>query len=185
MNGKSRRILGIIVCVIAVVAGIYAYTWVSAYVRARASFAAAEADAAAGDIAAALKGGSEFNPATNAYVRKGGYQLVVEIWKSPWAIPKPRVYRDARDAIDTTIQTKMSARQGLAIVKQYARLNRRYLDKILLRVADLLGADGDSADARSACREAAQLFPQDDALKARVETCLQRLEGTGGSTGGS
>jgi hypothetical protein len=164
------------VIVAGVLAIVYGYTWASAYSRSQAFMRAALSDLAQGDISLAIKGGKVLDPRRNVYVTHGGLQAVIETWESPWALPSPRLYGQAVAELDAVIDGSLDAATGSAIIQHYARLDRKFLDRIALKTASLYADQGRAEEARELYQESRELFPQDKAFQARVDAGLKALD---------
>jgi multiple sugar transport system permease protein len=162
-----------VIAVVGVLAVTYVYTWASAYARSQAFMLAVQSDLARGDVSLALKGGKVLDARSNGYVTHGGLQTVIETWESPWALPKPGLYGQAVAELDAVIGGKLDAATGMAIIQQYARLDRKLLDRIALRTASLYAEQGRTEEARRLYQESRELFPQDAAFQARVDEGLK------------
>jgi hypothetical protein len=165
-----------VIAVVGVLAVTYVYTWASAYARSQAFMLAVQSDLARGDVSLALKGGKVLDARSNGYVTHGGLQTVIETWESPWALPKPGLYGQAVAELDAVIGGKLDAATGMAIIQQYARLDRKLLDRIALRTASLYAEQGRTEEARRLYQESRELFPQDAAFQARVDEGLKSLD---------
>jgi tetratricopeptide (TPR) repeat protein len=174
MKRIGIAVAGVVLAVLIV----YAYTWTSAYSRSLRYYRAAQTALAKGDFALALKGGQIFDPQSNAYNYQGGLQIVIETWQNPWAVPKPALYKTAEAELNRIIDQKMDPASAMAVVKQYARLDRRYLDEILLHVASVYKKEGKTQDARAAYEYLKELFPQNKELMSQVNAQIKDLGGS-------
>ncbi len=171
MRRRLRAVAGVVLVIVAS----YAYSWATVYVRSATNYRDALDNLARGRADLAIKGGQVVDRERNTYLKLGGLQSVIEVWESPWAVPRPRLYRQAIATLDAAIERSLDAETGVALVRQYARLDRRFLDRIMFRVGALYEAAGRLEDARTLYEQAKALFPQDRQFIARVDERLRSL----------
>ena len=150
----------------------YIYVWVEMYSRTSRYYEHAMELLNAKDYALAIKGQQVFDAQENAYIYKGGFQQIVIAWEHPFALPRPKMYRNAKDKIHEIITMKISAEEGMEIFKMYFRLDNRYLGEILLRVGDIYREQQNIEKAKEIYSLITEIFTLDETLS---QTARERL----------
>ncbi|MDQ0338663.1 tetratricopeptide (TPR) repeat protein [Caldalkalibacillus uzonensis] len=171
-----KKVLLVTISVILFASGVYAYVWFETYQNAKKFMEQADANFERGDYGKALKGGEVYDEQEQAYVFTGGYEHVLMLWSSRWAIPKPGIYYEAKEKIDVIIYEKLSADEGFALFQQYFNLNNRHLPEILLQSGRLYIEAGEYEKAKAIFELAIDAFGSREWVREEAEAQLLKIE---------
>jgi hypothetical protein len=164
------KTIGIAAAVIAVVlAATFAWAWMERVQGSRRMYAEALGNLQRGDYASAIKGDLSSHEGQGGYYFGVGFQDVVDVWSKAPAFLRPRVYRDALEAIAEVLNARMSEAELAGMISTYATGNTRYLPEARLRLGDLLYARGDYAGALKRYTEAQPSFSDEPAVSREIE----------------
>lgn len=128
------------------------------------------------DYAVAIKGKKVENENSDGYVYKGGFQQAADIWTSAYAIPKPKVYYDSKDKINEIINNHINIKNGTDMFNKYFKIDKGYLNQVMLRVVDLYIKDGDKDSAKETLDLIKEAFPNDVETQKVVKDKLDKLK---------
>lgn len=171
-----KRVLITFSIIIVFVFGVYGYVWYETYQNTKVFFTHAEENYEKEAYALAIKGGETYNKATGSYEAIGGYEEVLGIWSNPYAIPKPDIYYQAKDKIDSIIYEKLSADEGFALFQQYFQLDNDFLPEILIQSGILYKDSGQEGKAKAIFELAIDAFGMKDHIREQAEQHLQEMK---------
>jgi hypothetical protein len=176
-----KRIASAVAAVVLLLAAAFGWAWVDRERGSRRMYAEAAENLSRGDYAAAVKGDQSAHQGQGGYYFGVGFQDVVDVWSRAPAFLRPRVYRDALEAISEAIDARMSEEQLAAMIRTYATGDARYLPRARLRLADLLFARGAYAEAQKRYAEALPSFVDEPdtarTIEGRIDACRKALGG--------
>jgi len=159
--------------IICLIIFLYGYTWIETSFRSRRFLEEAKNSYSQGDFIKAIKGGDVVIDGN--YVFVGGLQQVCTAWESPLAWPKPDVYNTALNLLDKIIDKEMTIDIGMQLFKNYFQLDRKYLDRILLRVGDLYYEHGEYQQAKDIYKNAQEIFVHNKNLQTYTSKRLEEM----------
>lgn len=168
--------LYIVLGVLLLAAGTYAFAWYRAYRLSLRFMANAAESFQAGEYLNALTGYDEFDEAQNRYVYRGGYGQVALIWSDPYAWPYPGLLSDARARTEEIIGERLTIDDAEVFIEENIGQNNPYLGRVYLRTGELYEEEGGTDDAADVYEEVIEGFPNDAELIARATAHLERLE---------
>lgn len=170
-----KRKMTIVLLVLLVVLIGYGSVWVDSYYRARDYYIVAMNNYNSGNKIAALKGEKVLNSDGNGYVYLGGFQQSLEVFESPFAIPKPALI-DKADTMCTRIISELDLEDSKSVFKKYFGINNRYLPEILIRMGEIYEEEGMTAKAKETYEMLRDAFGQNDSIRQLAEDKLELLE---------
>ncbi|WP_105614865.1 hypothetical protein [Vallitalea okinawensis] len=151
----------------------YSWVWLQSYNRSKEYYEMAMSNFEKGDYIVAIKGKRVLKEDESGYIYQGGLQQALEIWDSPYAIPKPNIYLEAELQIDHIINEKIDLGMGKDAFKSYFQLDNRYLPEILIRVGELYEEQNEMNKAIEIYTIVKDAFVYD---KAMVNEAIQKIE---------
>lgn len=170
---KKHRLFTLIILVILIT---YTWVWVQCYVASKSYYRNAMDNLNNGKYITALKGDRVLSEDNSKYVFIGGFQQVVEIWENPYAVPKPKLYTEAKEKITFIIKEKIDIQAGEEAFQTYINLDNRYLPEILLHVGDLYLQKGDKKSAKEIYTVVKDAFAFNQNAIKLAEEKLSRLK---------
>ncbi|EOD01198.1 tetratricopeptide repeat protein [Caldisalinibacter kiritimatiensis] len=170
---KKHRFLTLITLVILVT---YTWVWVQCYIATQNYYRNAMDNLNKGKYITALKGDRVLSEDNSKYVFIGGFQQVVEIWENPCAVPKPKLYTQAKEKISSIIKEKIDIHTGEEAFQTYINLDNRYLPEILLHVGDLYLRKGDKKSAKETYTVVKDAFAFNQEAVKSAEEKLNRIK---------
>ena len=175
MKNTKKRLIGLC-AVILVIVLTYLFAWIQLHNNAKKYYNEAAVSYAAGNFMAALKGEKIITESDQGYIYKGGFEQVVNIYKSKYAYPKPGIYDDAKKRINEIIYEKITPELGFKIYKKYFKIDNAYLGEILLRSGDLYLKQGDREKAVEMYTLATESFPLNDEIYNKAVLNINRMQ---------
>jgi len=170
---KNIIIIGALLAVIIVT---YAIAWGQMYITSKKYYNDAMKSYNETDYVYAIKGNKVAKEDESGYVFNSGFEQIVNIWNSPYALPKPKVYSDAQNMIDEIINRKIDIETAIEMFDRYFRMdNKGYLDEVLLRVADLYIQDNDMPKAKETLELIKEAFPNNTETQKIVEEKFKEI----------
>ena len=154
----------------------YLWVWFETYNRTSKFYQQASYNTEQGNYMSALKGKRTLNHDESGYVFKGGFQQVIEAWDSPYAIPKPDIYKKSEESINTIINKKIDIATGNRIFQSYFKLDNKYLPEILLRIGDLQEEQGQLSKAKDIYTMVLEAFARNKEAAKYAEEKLNQLD---------
>lgn len=170
---KKIKIMLVVFLVIVLTYGI---AWVQMYISSEKFYKDAVESYNNKDYAIAIKGKKVENQDESGYVFKGGFEQAADTWSGTYAFPKPKVYYDSTKMINDIINNKLDVKSGTDMFNRYFKLDKGYLDAVLLRVADLYIKDDDKDDAVETLKLVQEAFPNNADIQQIVNDKLQKLK---------
>jgi tetratricopeptide (TPR) repeat protein len=153
----------------------YVLAWYNAYRLSSRFLAEAEAAYARGAYLHAFMGYEEILPEANQRVRRGGYYQVANVWRDPYAWPRPAFVAQANTCIQAILWDHLTIEDGERFVRENAGLPNPYFADVYLRLGELYETDGDHRSAIEIYRDIPQLFRNRPDLIARANQRLVQL----------
>ncbi|MBO8156959.1 MAG: hypothetical protein H0Z32_10905 [Bacillaceae bacterium] len=164
------------ISVLLFIVAVYSYVWFETYQKSNIFFEQANNSFQEKDYGLALKGGEIYSEEKQDYVTIGGYEDVLNAWSSQWAIPKPSIYKEAKQKINKIIYEKLSPSDGIAIFQEYFRLDNDHLPEILLQTGKLYKAQGETEKAIEIFELVIKAFGMNESAKRKAENQLNELK---------
>lgn len=161
---------------IVVVFLIYGVAWIQQNSMSNKYYKDAMASFKKGDYVIALKGKKYEKEDGSGYEFMGGFQQVNDIWSSPYAFPKPPAYKKSKDMVEEIINNKIDIKTGTDMFKQYFQIDRGYLGKIMLKVADQYLKADDKESAIETYKIILEAFPHDPDILNDANKKLEELK---------
>lgn len=171
-----KRRLTVLAVILGIIILSYGWVWLEFYHVSHNYYNKAMENFEKGDYIIALKGDQVLTEDQSRYVFEGGFQQVISIWSSPYAVPKPGLYHQSQQMIETIIDEKMSIEMCKEAFQKYFRLDNKYLGEILIRLGDLYVAQNNKAKARETYIIVKEAFARDTLLLKQAEERLAKLE---------
>ncbi len=176
----SKPLLLVIVAIIIVFVGTYAFGWYNADQLSLRFYNDATASYKAGEYLNALVGYQKFDEKTNKYINYGGYVSVEKIWSGPYSWPIPAFVQESRQRSQEIINQKLTADQAQQYVQENTgRPDAPYFGEIYLRLGELYEQQGDIKDAKDVYTSMASLFPSRKDLIQIAQQHLDKLKSEG------
>lgn len=128
------------------------------------------------NYAVAIKGQKVEDENSDGYVYKGGFQQAADIWSSAYAIPKPKVYFDSKEKINEIINNHIDIKTGTDMFNKYFKIDKGYLNQVMLRVVDLYIKDDDKDGAKETLELIKEAFPNDAETQKIVKDKLDKIK---------
>lgn len=171
----AMKNLKIVLAFIVGVLLIYGVAWIQLNGMSSKYYKDAMASFEKGDYAIALKGKKIEKEDRSGYEFMGGFQQVNDIWSSRYAFPKPSSYKKSKDMVDEIINTKIDIKTGTDMFKQYFQIDRGYLGKIMLKVAEQYLKADDVESAVETYKLIQEAFPQNIKVLDEANKKLEEL----------
>ncbi len=172
MTKKLKSVIAVLLIIIFT----YTIAWMQLYRMSKKYYKNAMESYDKKEYALALKGKKIEKQDRSGYEFKGGFQQVVEIWKSPYAFPKPKVYRKASNMAETLINEKIDVKTGTEIFNRYFKFDKGYLGEVMLRVGDLYLESGDKESALETFNLVEEAFPNDADILKKAEDKIKSIK---------
>ncbi|MEI6055725.1 MAG: hypothetical protein WCR55_06675 [Lentisphaerota bacterium] len=154
----------------------YASAWFKLDSMAKGYYADAMRNYESGKIMAALKGEKVLSADSSEYIYHGGFEQVVDAFRSKFAFPKPQVYYLAESKIENILQKNITPEIGYAIYKKFFRLDNEYLGDILIRIGDIYHAKKNFPEALKAYNLAEESFPFNSVIAGQANKKIHDLD---------
>lgn len=136
----------------------YGSAWLRAYSLSENYFAYAEQQYKKGDLVTALKGMNKLElRIEDEYL--GGYQQVIETWRSATLGPKPDVYYQSLEKPALIIE-QLNEEQLMAFIEIYVQLDSRYVPSAADQLRYLAKQSGEDALYQEMTEFLAEAFPR-------------------------
>jgi tetratricopeptide (TPR) repeat protein len=159
-----------------VVIGTYFAAWWQLYDTSKEYYKSAMQFYQNDDFMSALKGKRTITETDSGYMFKAGFEQVVNIFKSKYAYPKPKIYYDAKEKVEEVIYKKMSPDVGLEIYNKYFKLDNIYLGEILLQVGNIYEKEGNITKAINTYELAKESFPLNEKIYRNAVLNINKLQ---------
>ncbi len=170
------RYFWIILAVLTLFVGTYAYAWSNAYQLSNRFVDDANASFAAGDYLDALVSSQEFDQAANRYVTRGGYISVERMWSAPYSWPKPAAVQVTQERVQEIIAQHLTVEDAEQYIQaNTGRPSAPYFGEIYLRLGELYEAEAYLRDAEDIYTSIPTLFPNRPDLIERANEHLAQL----------
>ena len=171
-----KKSIKITLAVILIIFITYTISWVEMFMNSKRYYNDALESYKKKDYTMAIKGKKIESDDENGYVFKGGFQQAAEIWESPYAFPKPSLYKNSQNMIEKIIRNNIDIKTGTDFYKKYFKLDKGYVNDVMLRVIDLYIEDGDYDDARDTLELLKESFPNDSKTLKLAEEKYKKLK---------
>ena len=171
----SIKRFNIFLIILAVIFLSYGWVWFESYHMFKQYYKQAMQNYDNGEYIIALKGDQVLSEDQTRYIFEGGFQQAMDIWSSPYALPKPKLYWDTQEKIRTIIDEKIDIEMGKEAFKKYFQLDNKYLGDILLRMGDLYIQQGNTNKAEETYTIVKDAFARDVELLTKAEERLSAL----------
>jgi len=171
----KKTSLIVVILIVVLFFGNYAWAWFDSYNLSVTYYRQAEASYQDGRHVDSLMGYKEYIEGQEKRVFVGGYIQVVNIWASPWAFPRPTIYKQAEIRADQVIQG-LSHKDARLYLEMYLGRENPYLGKVMLRLGQTYEENGDERGALEIYRSIIDLFRADPALIERANERIAALE---------
>lgn len=165
----------IFISIIIVTISIYGVAWIQMYINSIKYFKDAMESYNNKDYVMAIKGKKIEKDDGTGYVFKGGFQQVVDIWSDSFAVPKPGVYKKSLDMINEIVDKNIDIRTGTEMFNRYFKIDKEYLNIVMLKVADLYIEANDIKGAKEILEIIKEAFPNDIKTQEEVKNKLESI----------
>lgn len=154
---------------------IYGVAWIQMYINSIKYFKDAMESYNNKDYIMAIKGKKVEKDDGTGYIFKGGFQQVVDIWSNSYAVPKPNVYKDSIGMINEIVDKNIDIKTGTEMFNRYFKIDKEYLNIVMLKVADLYIEGNDLEGAKETLELIKEAFPNDIKIQEAVKDKLKVL----------
>lgn len=172
MNNKLKVIISLLIITILT----YGFAWGEMYFNSKKYYKDAMKNYNDKNYVIAIKGKKVEKDDGSGYEFKGGFQHVMDIWDSSYAIPKPKVYKESKEMINEIINKKIDIKTGTEMFNKYFKLDKTCLNAVMLRVADLYIQADDKEGAKETLKLIEEAFPNDNETQKNVKERLKKLD---------
>ncbi len=172
---SSKRILIVGALIVGLFAVGYVLSWSEAYRLSNRFMNAADAAYQRGEYLNAFIGYTEIQPVTGQRVKYGGYYQAANVWRDPFAWPRPAFARRADEHIREIVANRLTIADGERFVQENTGLNNPYFGDVYLRLGELYEESGDPRAATEIYRDVIDLFPNRADLISAASDHLTRL----------
>ncbi len=153
----------------------YSIAWVKSYSTSRTYYVSAMKNYNNNEMEFALKGNKVLSEDKSGYVYEGGFQQCIEIWNSPYALPKPEIVGKAEAMAERTVNS-LDVETAQAIFNSYFKLDNAYLPEVLLRIGDIYLEDEKFDEAEQQYEMVREIFGKQEGIPSMVDKKLKMVE---------
>lgn len=171
-----KKNLKVIISMLLIIGFTYGAAWGQMYINSIRYYKDAMESYNNNEYVTAIKGKKVEKEDGTGYVFKGGFQQAADIWSSSYALPKPGVYKDSINMINEIVNNKIDIKTGTEMFNRYFKIDKGYLNIVMLRVADLYIEANDMEGAKETLELIKEAFPNDTETQKIVKEKFEKIK---------